>query len=69
METMMLGHKRTVPLWKQKRKGRLMQERALTKARAQGADKPEMPDEAAAVVKAANRAAAEARWQAWLRGG
>ena len=65
----MLGDKRTVPLWRKKPKRRLVQERALTKARAQGADKPEMPDAAAAVVKAANRAAVEARWQAWLRGG
>jgi hypothetical protein len=68
MEDMMLEHKRTVPLWRQRRQRRLAQERALARARIHAADKPEMPDEAATVVKAANLAAAEARWQSWLRG-
>jgi len=64
----MLGHKRTVPLWRRKRSRRLIQERALSRSRNQTVDKPEMPEEAATVVRVANRAAAEARWQAWLRG-
>jgi hypothetical protein len=69
MEVVMLGHKRAAPLWRRKRKRPLLpQERALSPSRSDRTDKQAAAEQEAIAVKAAQYAAIEARWQAWLRG-
>ncbi len=65
----MLGHKRTLPLWQQRRRRLLVLERALGPDRAgTGVNRMSTSEQSVLAQKTADRKTAEERWQAWLRG-
>jgi hypothetical protein len=69
MEDVMLSHKRTLPLWQQRRRRLLALERALSPARGEAdTDKTSSSERTVIAQKAIDRVKAEERWQAWLRG-